>query len=214
MSISSEILRIKDAKNKLSQWLKSMGISVQDNELIDSMAAKLAFCAAGNEDLNKIIEKSIVDLVVPSGITKIGSYMFYSCNQMTSVTFPDTLTEIGDQSFYFCSHITKLTFPPKLKKIGSKAFCLNQGLKSPIVFPASVTNVNSYAFQTCPNVPSFTFLSKPTAIGVDAFAVTGTALKEINVPWSEGEVRNAPWGAPSVTTINYNYNVADEGTVE
>jgi hypothetical protein len=32
----------------------------------------------------------------------------------------------------------------------------------------------------------------------------GTNLMTINVPWSEGEVINAPWGA-SNATINYNY---------
>ena len=29
-------------------------------------------------------------------------------------------------------------------------------------------------------------------------------LTTINVPWSEGEVAGAPWGAPNAT-INYNY---------
>ena len=30
------------------------------------------------------------------------------------------------------------------------------------------------------------------------------SLQTINVSWGEGEVANAPWGAPKAT-INYNY---------
>ena len=47
-----------------------------------------------------------------------------------------------------------------------------------------------------------TFKGKPT-ISDSAFLNCGN-LTTINVPWAEGEVANAPWGATNAT-INYNY---------
>lgn len=51
-----------------------------------------------------------------------------------------------------------------------------------------------------------TFKSK-TTIANNTFSGCNN-LKVINVPWAEGEVANAPWGATNAT-INYNY-VAEE----
>lgn len=42
-----------------------------------------------------------------------------------------------------------------------------------------------------------------TSIGGNAF-LNCTGLATINVPWAEGEVSGAPWGATKAT-INYNY---------
>lgn len=51
-----------------------------------------------------------------------------------------------------------------------------------------------------------TFEGKPTRIDSNAF-YNCSNLKTINVPWAEGEVANAPWGATKAT-INYNYTGA------
>lgn len=49
---------------------------------------------------------------------------------------------------------------------------------------------------------SITFNEKPEAIDVTLFANCPN-LVEINVPWGEGEVAGAPWGATNAT-IHYN----------
>ena len=65
-----------------------------------------------------------------------------------------------------------------------------------------LTEVGTRAFAYCTNLTKVTFGSKPT-IYSDAFNDC-TNLQTINVPWAEGEVANAPWGATNAT-INYNY---------
>lgn len=67
------------------------------------------------------------------------------------------------------------------------------------------TKIRDYAFYNCSALESITFEGTPTTINGNAF--TGcTNLLTINVPWAEGAVANAPWGATNAT-INYNYTV-------
>lgn len=53
-----------------------------------------------------------------SGITNIGEYAFYACEDLTSITVPSTVTSIGAHAFDYCSALTSLimrpTTPPTL----------------------------------------------------------------------------------------------------
>lgn len=50
----------------------------------------------------------IRNLVVPNGVTKIGSYTFYYCSSIKSVSIPDSLTEIGYRAFYGCVSLERV----------------------------------------------------------------------------------------------------------
>lgn len=62
------------------------------------------------------------------------------------------------------------------------------------------------AFDACTGLQEVTFEPSARHINsIDSTAFSGcNNLTAINVPWSEGEVANAPWGAVNAT-INYNY---------
>ena len=66
-----------------------------------------------------------------------------------------------------------------LATIPAYAFSGCSKLKS-VILPNTVTSINSYAFKECANLTS------------------------IKVPWSEGTIKYAPWGATNAT-ITYNY---------
>ena len=53
---------------------------------------------------------------------KIGSFAFYNCSRLTSLTLPDGITEIGEAAFYDCSGLTSLNLPAGITSIGSSAF--------------------------------------------------------------------------------------------
>lgn len=91
---------------------------------------------------------------------------------------PETTTEIGEYCFYGCTGIT-------ISEI-----------------PAGVTVINNSAFTGCTGITSLTFKGTPTSIPGWVFG-NNPNLKNIYVPWSEGAVANAPWGA-SYATIHYN----------
>ena len=69
----------------------------------------------------------VTDLVIPEGVTSIGSYAFDSCTDLTSVTIPKGVTNIGTYAFRECSSLTSVTIPPSMATIGEMAFiwCYN-----------------------------------------------------------------------------------------
>lgn len=80
------------------------------------------------------------------------------------------------------------------------AGCSNLALTS---LPSGIISIDDYAFVECTNLVSLTFEGTPEQIGSSAFAGCNN-LTTINVPWAEGAVANAPWGATNAT-INYGY---------
>lgn len=87
-------------------------------------------------------------------------------------------------------------------KIRSNAFykCTSLALAS---LPSGITSIGSYAFYKCISLTSLTFKGKPRTINSSAFKNCFN-LRVINVPWAEGAVSGAPWGATNAT-IHYNY---------
>ena len=86
---------------------------------------------------------------------------------------------------------------------GVTGFSLRNCQKAMInTIPAGVSALNPDVFAYCAKIKEITFLGTPTSIDRRAFRYS--LLTTIRVPWSEGEVANAPWGATNATII-YNY---------
>jgi hypothetical protein len=66
----------------------------------------------------------------------------------------------------------------------------------------AVAEISNYAFSNCDGLTSVTFEGIPTKIGSLVFNSCDN-LTDIYVPWAEGEVSDAPWGATKAT-IHYN----------
>lgn len=146
------------------------------------------------------------DVVVPNGVTKIHSHMFRSAKEITSISFPDTLKEIAGYAFYSCEKLTHIELPAALEIIGTTSFYACVGLNE-ITIPKTVRVIASSAFAYN-NITSVTFEGTPKSIGENAFNAC-PALVNIYVPWEEGAVEGAPWGAKAAT-INYNYVPSEE----
>ena len=109
-----------------------------------------------------------------------------------SAVFDKTPREIE-----FIEHV----FPASLKTIGNYAFTGAKYNLTTCVFPSGLESIGTSAFGNCSILTSVTFQGTPTSIANNAFPSNVTT---INVPWAEGAVANAPWGATKAT-INYNY---------
>lgn len=68
--------------------------------------------------------------------------------------------------------------------------------------PHFIQSIGGSAFESCDELETVTFMGK-CSINPTTFNMCRN-LTTINVPWSEGEVGGAPWGATNAT-INYNY---------
>ncbi len=102
---------------------------------------------AKNLYLNK---KKITDLVIPDGVTSIGTNAFEKCN-VTSVTIPNSVRSIGDFAFRDCYYLTSATIPNSVTSIGYESFSYCGGLTS-ITIPNSVTSIGGLAFYGCSNL--------------------------------------------------------------
>ena len=110
------------------------------------------------------------------------------------------VTSLGAAAFYNCDSLSQIQLPEVLETIKDDAFNWCQGLTS-IVLPASIQSIGYRAFNYCIKLKTVTFRGTPETIRSNAF---DSYPQTINVPWAEGEVAKAPWGATNAT-INYNY---------
>ena len=131
------------------------------------------------EALKAVVERNNSVVTLPQGITEIGSYTFYRFDTLKSILLPSGLTKIDSYGFFSCKNLTSISLP------------------------ASIVAIAGNAIYSCTNLSSITFQGTPSVINSGAFVQCGN-LTTINVPWSEGEVAHAPWGATNAT-IHYNY---------
>ena len=99
----------------------------------------------------------------------IGSYAFYGCSGLTSLTLPARITSIGGHAFEGCSGLTSLTLPAGITSIGGHAFEGCSGLTS-LTLPAGITSIGSGAFSGCSGLTSiYVYAEKVPKIGSDVF---------------------------------------------
>lgn len=113
-------------------------------------------------------------VIIPSTVRVIGTDVFALCASINNIIIPEGVTEIQEGAFYNCSSLKNVILPMSLRTLGNTAF-----------FGTALTVIK--------------FKSKVT---IGSLALP-SSLTDIYVPWSEGEVTGAPWGA-SGATIHYN----------
>lgn len=102
------------------------------------MTATLFPATARAADSDFVIEDGVLikysgpggDVVIPNGVTSIGSLAFYDCKNLTNVTIPESVTRIGDWAFRDCKKLTGVTIPEGVTSIGVGAFFNCAGLTS------------------------------------------------------------------------------------
>ncbi|MBQ6206234.1 MAG: leucine-rich repeat protein [Oscillospiraceae bacterium] len=97
--------------------------------------------------------RRITSVIIQNGVTSIGNYAFFGCNDLTDVTIPDSITSIGDSAFDGCRRLTHITLPDNVTVIEWYAFYGCSGLTS-ITIPSSVTSIGGYAFYGCSSLKS------------------------------------------------------------
>lgn len=141
---------------------------------------------------------SIESLTIPDSVTHIRNSAFKSARVKT-LTIGSSLVDIGWDAFNGC-RLENLIIPDNVTHIGHNAFRDNW-LKT-VTIGNGVTELERDTFSYNP-LTTVTLGSGITKMD-DFVFYKCEKLTTINVPWAEGAVANAPWGATNAT-INYNY---------
>lgn len=142
---------------------------------------------------------------LPIGLTKVGTCAFEGCAKLALTELPEGVTDISYSAFSSCSSIKLTRLPTQLESLGVRAFSGCYGIKQ-MTIPPNVKKISDYAFYSG-GLTTCTFQGTPQSISTKTF-LSNNNLTTINVPWAEGEVSGAPWGATNAT-INYNYTGGD-----
>lgn len=160
--------------------------------------------------------RSLKEINIPETLT-MHEYAFYDCSMLTTVSFPKA-TLIENSSFCSCGKLVEVDLP-KVQRIGSSCFSNCASLAN-LTLGNDLTRVDDYAFYSCTSLPEiFKFGSKVTWLGSYLFrdssvkevhlnskltnmsssCFSSSSITDIYVPWAEGEVSYAPWGATNAT---------------
>ena len=108
------------------------------------------------------------DLVIPSTVTSIGKDAFSLCDNLTSVTIKGG--SIGSYAFYNCKGLTSLSLQEGVTSIGEQAFYSCLKLKGDLVIPSTVKSIGECAFEDIPVNTVKVFALVPPELGYNAFS--------------------------------------------
>lgn len=139
----------------------------------------------------------ITKAIFTSNIINTGGNVLLGATALASVELQNNSVEIGSGAFNGCTSLAQTDWT-KAKSIGT--YALKGCSMDEITF--GTTSLAMYAFHWN-SITKVTWTGTPESINSNAFYSTNS-LTDIYVPWSEGAVANAPWGATGAT-INYSY---------
>lgn len=121
-------------------------------------------------------------LTIPSGVSKVSSFIFNSNSFITNVEIPSSVKEIGEQAFSSCANLTTVKLSEGIEKIGRLAFFNNAKL-SEINFPSTMKELEYQCFAACKVLPNANLNEGLETMGEAIFA-SCTALKKVVMPKS------------------------------
>ncbi len=143
---------------------------------------------------------SVRKVVLPEGLTLVGSYAFAHCPVLSDVALPVTVERMGDHAFAYCTALTSIEVPKAVATISGWAFfecsalqtvTLHEGLTTigsnafygckamaDVELPGTLTTISNGAFEYCTSLTEVTIPKSVTAIGDWAFAHS-TSLTDV-----------------------------------
>ena len=108
----------------------------------------------------------VTELIIPEGVTSIGTSAFANYTSITSVTIPSTVTSIGYYAFDGCTNIVRI----------------NSDTDGELIIPNGVTSIGEYAFRSLENITKVVVSDTVTSIGSHAFEGCNS-IEDITLPF-------------------------------
>jgi predicted nucleic acid-binding Zn finger protein len=153
----------------------------------------------------------LTSVTIPNSIVSVGSAAFSGCTGLTNATIPNSVSVIANSMFYGCTGLTGINIPNSVTLIGSSAFLGCTGLEN-VTIPNSVTSIGNSAFWSCTALASVTIPNSVISIGDSAF-IDCTRLMNITIPNSITSIGNSVFsGCTSLTNVVIPNSVTSIGT--
>lgn len=111
---------------------------------------------------------TVASVVIPNGVTTIGSSAFADCDSLVEVTIGADVTSIGFEAFYHCNNLGSVVIPDSVTAVGTHAFRECYKLSS-VVIGNGATAIGYQAFADCYALQSLVIGESMRAIGEEAF---------------------------------------------
>lgn len=92
--------------------------------------------------------KALVAITMPDSVTSIGYSAFRECSSLRSVSVSNTLVTLESHVFDACSSLGEVSLPRSVKKIGG--WCFNKCSSMTVAKIPSSASLDSDAFKNCP----------------------------------------------------------------
>ncbi len=140
-------------------------------------------------------EPTLTSVVIPEGVTEIGTQAFFYCTSLTSVAIPESVTDIGVSAFNHCTSLTTVEIPSNsnLTSLEQWTFSCCESLKS-FSIPKKVETIGYGAFICCYGLTSVDISEGVKYIGENAFN-SCQFLPMVVIPESVTEISNGAFGA-------------------
>ena len=124
--------------------------------------------------------KALTSIVIPDSVTKIGMNAFRGCTGLKEVTVPDGVTSIEDYVFYHCEALERVSLPKGIVSIGHSSFeyCLKL---TDIQLPSGLKSIDHSAFWACRSLVKLTLPQSLETIGNTSFGKC-SAMNPLQVP--------------------------------
>lgn len=174
-------------------------ICTNENAVHVSTLAALARISFGNYSANPLYRlrrlcvngELVTELVIPEGVTSVGSYAFSGLDAATSVTIPASVTAIGEGAFFDCYNVESVYISnlkawcefegnPLQNGYQAKLYLNGEIISGDVVIPEGTISIGNFAFYGCNQITSVTIPNSVTKIGMYAFRGCG-ALEAMTI---------------------------------
>ena len=138
---------------------------------IEGYGAKVVGCTDSNRAGILSIPKSVWHKGITYKVYSIGSYAFYKCTGLTSVSIPNSVWSVEAGAFYECTGLTSVNIPNSVTTIGEKAFYGCKGLRT-----VYITDLAAWC-----NISFEGFMSNPLTCDAE-LRLNGTTIRNLVIP--------------------------------